>query len=317
MNLRIQNARFECENLSQLGIDNASLSFIKQKDGYLLTTAISIDETRVDQVINIPGIIGGAIRRQPRGIVPAILQKTALEATLELNRNLLIDTNIGRLLLDGQMTVRGTLAQPRFNGILKVVEGRIQYLDREFELEEGTLRQYEPFEINPDIDISATTQISDLTTANPIEYTISIAIRGTLKDPEVTITSSPPLEEPEIVNLLTLGTTEGVSGLQERTGEILSSQITGLGSQILEQSLGISNVSITGNIFSIPENGGLTLTLREDITSDLSIAYQTDITNPSTQGFLISYRLFQHFRVIGQTQTDGVSDIGFRYILRR
>jgi translocation and assembly module TamB len=118
----------------------------------------------------------------------------------------LIDTNIGRLLLDGQMTVRGTLAQPRFNGILKVVEGRIQYLDREFELEEGTLRQYEPFEINPDIDISATTQISDLTTANPIEYTISITIRGTLKDPEVTITSSPPLEEPEIVNLLTLGT---------------------------------------------------------------------------------------------------------------
>lgn len=311
-----RGVRIFCEDYVELGIGGARISYEMEEDGYLLTSTVSFAESRFDQVISLQEIIDRAFTTIPPGPIPSIMRETAVDATAVFNRNFLIDTNFGRFLLDGRMVVTGTLARPRFSGVLTVAEGRVQYLDREFEIEEGILRQFDPFEINPELDISASTQIQAITFADPADYTISVSVSGTLREPQLAITSSPPLEQQEILNLLTLGTTEAGPGLP-RTGEIVSSHITGLGSQLLEQAFGIDNISVTGNLFAVPENGGMTFTVREDVTSDLTIVYQSDILNLSNQGILITYRLFPRFRIIGQTQTEGESEIGFRYTIRR
>jgi hypothetical protein len=318
LELSIDDSRFNCEMVTPLGIDNAKIQYAKKGTGYLLTATVSILDTRIQETITIPEVIGKVTGEGAPGVTEStLLQKTEVDATLVLNRNLLIDTNFGRLLLDGRMRVTGTLAQPSFNGVLQVAEGKISYLDRNFDITEGTLRQYNPYEINPELIINASSNVTTVGPEEPHEYKVTVSVRGTMRKPEISVVSDPPLERPQIVTLLTLGSVKGTGELGARTGEIASSQITGLGSQFLEQALNVDNISITGNIFSIPEGGGLTITLSENITSDLSVIYQTDVTNPANQGAIINYRLFPHFRVIAQTYTEGTTDVGFRYTIRR
>ncbi|MFW5812827.1 MAG: translocation/assembly module TamB domain-containing protein [Fibrobacterota bacterium] len=316
LDVGVRGARIFCDDFVELGIGGARISYEMEEDGYLLTSTVSFAESRFDQVISLQEIIDRAITTIPPGPIPTIMRETEVDATAVFNRNLLIDTNFGRFLLDGRMAVSGTLARPRFNGVLTVAEGTVQYLDREFEIEEGILRQFDPFEINPELDISASTRTRAITLADPADYTISVSVTGTLREPQLDVASSPPLEQQEILNLLTLSTTEGGPGLP-RTGEIVSSHITGIGSQLLEQAFGIDNISVTGNLFAVPENGGLTFTVREDLTSDLTVVYQSDLLDLANQGILVNYRLFPRFRLIGQTQTVGESELGFRYTIRR
>ncbi|MFP4242409.1 MAG: translocation/assembly module TamB domain-containing protein [Chitinispirillaceae bacterium] len=311
-----RGVRVMCEDFVELGLGGARGRFRKTEEGYALQTTVSFAETRLDQVVTLQEIVDRALTQIPRGPVPSVMRETEVDATLVLNRNFLIDTNLGRFLLDGQLTVGGTLARPRFNGVLTMAEGTVRYLDREFEIEEGTLRQYDPFEINPELDISASIDVQAITFADPADYTITVSVRGTLREPEVAITSSPPLQTQEILNLLTLGTGEADAGLP-RTGQIVSSHVTGLGSQLLEQAFGIDNISVTGNLFAVTENAGLTFTIREDVTSRLTVVYQSDILNPANQGILVSYRLFPRLRLTGRTQTEGSSEIGFDYTIRR
>ncbi len=316
--LELDNVRFSCEQFLRLGLEEAKVSFENGDSTNLLRANISLSETRVDQIVSVNRVVDDLLSQIPPGPIPAIIENTAVRAVVDLNRNLLVDTNIGRLLLDGQMAVRGTFAQPQFNGILRVVEGQIQYLDRSFDIEEGTLRQFQPFDINPELNIKATTDMQATILADPTDYVITISVRGTLRNPQIELTSYPPLQPQEIVNLLTLGTTtDRPQGFQLRAGEIINSYIVGLGAQILEQALGIDNITVTGNLFSVPEDGGLTLTLRENITSNFSVVYQTQLGNLGNQGVLLSYQLSPQFRIIAESQTEGGAGIGFRYVIRR
>jgi hypothetical protein len=317
LQFQAEKIRLNCEGLAELGIDNANIRYVKTDDQYRLTATISLDNTRVDQVVTIPEIAGLFFGRGGAGQIPELFRSTSLDATLRLNRNLLIDTNLGRLLLDGRLAIRGTLMNPRFNGVLQVAEGQIVYLDREFEIEDGTLRQFSPSEINPSVDITATTTMRGLTFGDPADYTITLAIRGTLRQPEITLASSPPLEQIEILNLLTLGSTQGGSGLGARTGEIASAQLSGIGSQFLEQALGVDNIQISGNLFTILQNGGLTLTVTEDLTSSLILVYQTDVTNLANQQAQLLYRLTPQLHLLAGSSTSGESELGIRFTIRK
>ncbi len=316
--LKINDTRLNCDLVTLLGIDKAIIHYAKRDTGYYLTAKITLNDTRIHETITIPEVIGEISGGgEPSATISPVIRKTEVDATLVLNSNLLIDTNFGRLLLDGRMTMTGTFAYPSFNGVLQVVEGQITYLDRDFDITEGTLRQYDPYKFDPELNISASSEVTTTDLNAPEVYKVTVTVRGTLRKPEISLVSDPPLERPQIISLLTLGRVQGVGELQARAGEITSGQITGLGTQFLEQAFNIDNISITGNIFSIPQGGGLTITLSERITSNLSVIYETDLTNPSNQGAGINYRFFRHFRIIGQSSTDGTTDVGFRYSIRR
>ena len=129
------------------------------------------------------------------------------------------------------------------------------------------------------------------------------------------LSSNPPLEQQEIINLLTFGGTQGGPGFQTRGGQILSSYLTGLGSQYIEQITGLGNVNISGNIFA--QDGGLSLTVSQNLTSRISVSYQTDITDIGKYAVQVMYRVLPRLRLIGRTDSRGNSDAGVRFIYRR
>ncbi len=313
---KIQDLSINCLDAVRVGIEDATSRIYKSGNSYLLDARIKLNDSKIEKVFTISELFD-AFTEGKRGpsMLPAIVRNTKLNTEIDLNSNLLIDTNLGRFLLDGKMSISGSAARPYFNGVLNIEEGRIRYLDRDFEIQEGTLRQFSATEINPTLDISASSEVQDLTTEVQPDYTVNVKVSGTMKNPKITLSSNPSLEQQQIINLLTFGGIQGGPGFQTRGGQILSSYLTGLGSQYIEQITGLGNVNISGNIFS--QDGGLSLTVSQKLTSRISVSYQTDVTDIGQYTVQVMYRVFPQLRLIGRTDSRGNSDAGVRFIYRR
>ncbi len=312
----IKDLSINCLDAVQIGIKDALTRIYKSGNSYLLDARIKLNDSRVEKVFTVSELLDAFTEgRGGPSMPPAVLQKIRLDTQIDLNSNFLIDSNLGRFLLDGKMSISGSATRPHFNGVLNIEEGRVRYLDRDFEIQEGTLRQFSATEINPTLEITASSEAQDFTTVIQPDYNVNVQVRGTMKNPNITLTSNPPLEQQEIINLLTFGGTQGGPGFQTRGGQILSSYLTGLGSQYIEQVTGLGNVSISGNIFE--QNGGLSLTVSQNLTSRISVSYQTDVTDIGQYAVQVMYRVFPQLRLIGRTDSRGNSDAGVRFIYRR
>jgi hypothetical protein len=313
---KIQDLSISCMDAVRVGIEDATSRIYKSGNNYLLDARIKLNDSRVEKIFTISELFNAFTEgRRGLSLPSAIIQNTRLKTEIDLNSNLLIDTNLGRFLLDGKMSISGSAARPYFNGVLNIEEGRIRYLDRDFEIQEGTLRQFSATEINPTLDIAASSEVQDLTTEVQPDYTVNVQVSGTMKNPKITLSSNPSLEQQQIINLLTFGGIQGGPGFQTRGGQILSSYLTGLGSQYIEQITGLGNVNISGNIFA--QDGGLSLTVNQKLTSRISVSYQTDITDIGQYTVQVMYRVFPQLRLIGRTDSRGNSDAGVKFIYRR
>jgi translocation and assembly module TamB len=131
--------------------------------------------------------------------------------------------------------------------------GHLFFRETPFEILTGTARFDNPQEINPVLYISAQSRVqaveysetSSAQTPGAAEsgasdrkrvrqYEVNFLFQGTRKNPKITLTSQPPLEEPDIISLLALGVTSQQLERRQSTGQ---DQVTEIGSAILSQNL--------------------------------------------------------------------------------
>jgi translocation and assembly module TamB len=100
----------------------------------------------------------------------------------------------------GEFTVTGTLAAPGVVGTLAMVEGsRARFRGNEFALSHAVLELTNRNRIEIALDVHGQSQVRD--------YQIFMHAFGPLSDPQLTLTSAPPLSQPDIITLLSLGFT--------------------------------------------------------------------------------------------------------------
>ena len=100
----------------------------------------------------------------------------------------------------GELTVTGTLAAPGVVGSLSMVEGsRARFRGNEFALSHAVLDLTDRNKIEVVLDVHGQSQVRD--------YQIFMHAFGPLAEPQLTLTSSPPLSQPDIITLLSLGFT--------------------------------------------------------------------------------------------------------------
>jgi len=100
----------------------------------------------------------------------------------------------------GQLTIKGTLSQPVLIGQLKTLKGSYLFFkDKPFEIQSAAIQFQNPNEINPELFISAQTRIE--------AYDVSLLVQGSAKDPNIRLSSQPPLTENDLTSLLALGVT--------------------------------------------------------------------------------------------------------------
>lgn len=96
-----------------------------------------------------------------------------------------------------RLKIGGTVTDPAVAGTASLIRGNYEFAGRNFDLEEGEIRFAENTPVNPNLDIDASADITDLNAM--------IHVGGTGLQPEISFTSTPAMPEDELLSRLLFG----------------------------------------------------------------------------------------------------------------
>jgi autotransporter translocation and assembly factor TamB len=312
-------------------IKSVDLKYVVDGDEYNLTGDIILGESRLLYRFQSKMLLTLLQKSdRPQRPLPEFLQKTKLNVRLRESEKIWIDNNLARMRLHSELAVTGSPAQLNINGRLEVAEGYIIYLDRKFQVIEGTLDFADPIKPNPYISLRAESDVKDYRSTDKDIYKIILIVSGTMEEPLFDLHSEPPLDKPNILSLLTLGMTmdsqtdsrsTGRTGafadaVRERLEETSSARISGYVSRKTESFLGLNEVTVNGNLFNINNATGPQLLASKKLTDKMEITYITTIGHMNEQGIRLNYYLTKHFSIEGQTDQRGVSGLDLKYRIK-
>jgi autotransporter translocation and assembly factor TamB len=131
-----------------------------------------------------------------------LLERVRFNVAVHTQEPVIVDNNLAELAMDMNVRLAGTYYRPGLVGRLNLEDGGEIYLrERTYYLERGLISFNNTSRIEPGLDLTARTQAKDA--GVPIDITLRIS--GTPDDMETTLTSDPPLPEPDIIAILVTG----------------------------------------------------------------------------------------------------------------
>jgi autotransporter translocation and assembly factor TamB len=195
--------------------------------------------------------------------------------------------------LGGDVTVhKSPWDQPRVYGIVNTVRGTYDFQGRRFTiLRDGTLRFEGLDDLDPTLDLKAE-RVIQAVTAN-------VNVRGTLKRPEIALSSTPPLEEADILSLIVFNQplNQLGEGQQISLAQRAQSMALGAAGGQLAQSLGNALNLDTFELNLAPENGGAAqVTIGEQVGQNLYVKVQQGLGDLSQTNFILEYEIARWLR---------------------
>ncbi|MCC6953784.1 MAG: translocation/assembly module TamB domain-containing protein, partial [Deltaproteobacteria bacterium] len=124
---------------------------------------------------------------------------TALNIRIRADDSVIVDTNVVKALLRGDMVLTGTSDRPLLNGSIDAVEGVFGLRSNQFEIVKGRLLFSEKDQrLDPQIEFISEAQVN----SDGEPYLIRLSIGGALSKPRVRFDSDGGLSEREVVALL-------------------------------------------------------------------------------------------------------------------
>ncbi|HEV2845589.1 MAG TPA: translocation/assembly module TamB domain-containing protein [Thermoanaerobaculia bacterium] len=181
---------------------NAEITLASTADWLEIVGDVRLDRSLYveDVPIDLLAFIRNLFQRQRQELA----ETDDFEATTQLNLSirgpdaLRVRNNVADLQGDISLTVRGTLARPVLFGEVEVDEGgTLVFSENEYEVQRGLLTFGSTSQIDPVIDLVATTEIQ--------QFNITLTIGGTLNQPDINFASDSNLADLEILGLIATG----------------------------------------------------------------------------------------------------------------
>lgn len=178
-------------------------------------------------------------------------------------------------------------------GEVNTIRGNYDFQGRRFEiLRDGTIRFEGLDQLNPSLDLRTRRLIQG------VEARVNV--RGTLLQPEIVLSSTPPLEQADILSLIVfnqpvnqLGEGQRVS-LAQRAQSIATGAVAGQ----LAQSIGNALNLDTFEIDLAPANGGgPEVTLGQQVGQNLYVKVQQGVGDQSTTNVILEYEIARWLRL--------------------
>ena len=209
--------------------------------------------------------------------------------------------------IGGDMEVRKSPGDiTRLFGTVQTVRGTYEFQGRRFNLDRGgRIRFVGETEINPFLDISATRVIPN----TGVEAKVTIT--GTVKQPELSLSSNPPLEESDILALIVFNRPVNELGTGERSS--LAATAGGIATGFIAAPLGESiGRALDLDLFEITtttETGelGAGITAGQQIGDRAFLRLRQEFGERSTTEFMLDYQLarFLRLQLTAAPQTSG------------
>ena len=242
---------------------------------------------------------------------PSMFNRVDLNVSLSIPSNLVIKgsdlqpanapISIGSMnvTVGGLVSVRKPAGSndPRILGEVNTVRGNYQFQGRRFELmRDGRIRFQGADELNPILDLRARRIISGVETF--------VRVQGTMREPELSFSSNPPLDEADILSLIVfnqpvneLGEGQQVS-LAERAGALAGGYLASGLAKSIGNALELDEFEISAQ----GENGaGPSLTVGEQVGEKLFFRVRQGFGNAQLTEFILEYQIADYLRLQGST----------------
>jgi translocation and assembly module TamB len=206
----------------------------------------------------------------------------------------------------GDMQITKELQQPFIvNGGITLIRGFANVLGKKFVVEEGQVTFPGSPEINPFLDITVTHTVSN--------YLIEIQTTGRAMQPQITFSSTPELEQSDILSLLIVGktmdrlTSSDQQNLAGQLGGAAGGLIAGKLQDALGEALGLDMFTIgTGD-----GPGGSSLSIGQYLSQDIFMSYEVGMGKGVGNRVGVEYNITPELKLKGSTSDNGSSAIDF------
>jgi translocation and assembly module TamB len=222
---------------------------------------------------------GGRLVAQPGGGAGGLRYDVKVRAP----GTLAVDNNLATLQARADLTLSGTYAAPVLLGRAEIERGRVYFQGNTYVIRRGTADFLDPLRLEPLFDVEAETRVRS--------YGITLKINGTLERVYPTLTSDPPLNTVQILNLLA-GRPEDdltMATVQAQQDRLALTGATTLGAGLVSEAFERQVTSRLGlTRFSIDPSavrGDVTnpvLTVGKRINPDLNVLYSRDVRGEET-----------------------------------
>ena len=212
-----------------------------------------------------------------------------LNISVRSNRGVWFRNSLADIELGVDITILTVDSYPTLGGTLTSLRGRVRLLDRDFEIESGSVEFISSVPPETRMSITASTVVRN--TMDRSEYTIEVTIQGTPSSPVITLSGEGPsgtLTQEDILALLAVGLTYGQ--LQQiDTGDIRSQledaaqgYLGRLLARSLREGIGLDELQLTPELLA--DSTSLTLDIGKYVLPDLFVSYSGDVfsTEPGT-----------------------------------
>jgi hypothetical protein len=246
----------------------------------------------------------------PPAVRSPFLEATELNVFIDL-RDLAVKNELADLKSEGSARIYGSFYKPRFQGELRVPEGKVIALNREFTFTRGRIvldqlvptysllaLAYDPMLLDPQVELEAVAVVMDNDLEEEREVTMEI--RGPAAEAAPRF-SAPGLGDADVIRLLAFGSvrsTEYTSSLYTAAGQLLLSrqvQRVGLDEfQILPSGTALGSVGKTtvrmGKFFAFP--------------IPVWVRYEATTREPSFGEFQLQYKLKRFLTINANAQSE-------------
>ena len=183
--------------------------------------------------------------------------------------------------------------QVRIYGTVNTVRGHYDFQGRRFDiLRDGTVRFEGLDDIDPELDIR-TQRVIQAVTAN-------VNVRGTLKKPDIVLSSTPPLEQADILSLIVFNQPLNSVGEGQQITLMQRAQSMAAGAVASQFAKSIGN-ALNLDEFEInlaPENGGgPEVTLGQQVGENLYVKVQQGVGEVNQTNVIFEYELTKWLRL--------------------
>lgn len=221
---------------------------------------------------------------------------------------------------DANLRVRGTWDHPILLGHIHVLSGELAFRGNRYRVSRGDLNFANPFQLNPDINVEASTTIQ--------QYEITLNFAGPANKLALSYRSDPPLPSNDIITLLALGQTSseaelrgGGTGASQSASagastilsEAISSQLGGrlerlFGITKLRVDPGLAGVGSTGS----EQNAAARVTVEQQIAHDLTITYVSNVSSTQQQVIQVEYNVNRNVSIVALRDYNGTFGIDIK-----
>jgi translocation and assembly module TamB len=294
-------------------VAGVQLSLSGNTERSLLSGAVTIEKIGFNPQSDFGSLLSGTSNPPPAPSAPSgPIAGMRLDIAIRTAPDVTFDTALAQnLQATANLTVRGTADNPGMLGRITITQGDLVFFGSKYTVNQGSINFYDPTRIRPVLDIDLETVAKGVT--------VDLNVSGPIDDMKLTHRSDPPLQFNEIVALLATGRTPtsdpNLVAQQPATppqtyqqmGEsaLVSQAIANPVSSRLQRVFGVSQLKIDPTFTSGSELPQARVTLQQQITSNITFTYITNVTQTNSEIVRIEWAVTPTWSAIATREETG------------